>query len=59
MTHDTFRKLDGYKKISEGTEKYSKQSVTNGSLEDMTGVMGRGCDASHVLVVPPTDPVFQ
>ena len=59
MTHDTIRKLEGYKKISEATEKYSNQSVTNGSLEDMTGVMGRGCDASHVLVVPPTDPGFR
>ena len=42
MTHDTFRKLEGYKKISEATEKYSNQSVTNGSLEDMTCVMGGG-----------------
>ena len=59
MTHDTFRKLDGYKKNSEGTEKYSNQSVTKGSLGDMTGVMGRGCDASHILVVLPTDAGFQ
>ena len=59
MTHDTFRKLNGDKKISEGTEKYSNQSVTNVSLEDMTGVMGRGCVASHVLVGPPTDPGFR
>ena len=45
--------------MSEATEKYSNQYVTNGSLEDMTGVMGWWWDASHVLVVPPTDPGFR